>query len=259
MRQLQHMITVNYYLHCVGTFDVQRLERGERNGMHCIRCLFTMNSEASGCLIHIYTDSNISNTPLKHFMSLINYNETVSKWNCYNKEVTNSSLYIVVYDIERYGKTSSDPAIALYDLQLPSISISPATSTQSASSSYITMATISQHSTAKGPVTMATITPSSGPITMATITPSSVVISSCLQTVYITFSKTDNTPSSSVSINSLPPTVSGARTGNTGSVVLIPLIVAMAVVFIIVLVGMVVISIALCTKIKNQKGNNNNK
>ena len=247
MRQLQYIITVNYYLHCVGTFDVQRLERGERNGMHCIRCLFTMNSEASGCLIHIYTDSNISNTPLKHFMSLINYNETISKWNCYNKEETNSSLYIVVYDIERYGKTSSDPAIALYDLQLPSISISPATSTQSASSSYITMATISQHSTAKGPVTM------------ATITPSSVVISSCLQTVYITFSKTDNTPSSSISINSLPPTVSGAHTGNTGSVLLIPLIVVMAVVFIIVLVGMVVISIALCTKIKNQKGNNDNK
>lgn len=247
MRQLQYIITVNYYLHCLGTFDVQRLERGERNGMHCIRCLFTMNSEASGCLIHIYTDSNISNTPLKHFMSLINYNETVSKWNCYNKEVMNSSLYIVVYDIERYGKTSSDPAIALYDLQLPSISISPATSTQSASSSYITMATISQHSTAKGPVTM------------ATITPSSVVISSCLQTVYITFSKTDNTPSSSISINSLPPTVSGAHMGNTGSVLLIPLIVVMAVVFIIVLVGMVVISIALCTKIKNQKGNNDNK
>lgn len=130
------------------------IERGEMNGQQCLRCLFAINSQATGCIIFVH-DNHTSDTPLMYFNSPVIYNELVTEWRCFVQE-SSGELLVKAYDVERYGITSNQAAIALNINQIPLISIAPMTtlSKQMLSTSHNSIMTTFTH---MNPVSFVTV------------------------------------------------------------------------------------------------------
>ena len=222
---------MNYF---VGTYDVQMIERGERDGLQCLRCIIAVNSQATGCLIHVH-DNNTSTIPSMYFNSPVIYNESVTEWTCYAQE-SGSDLLVKVYDVERYGITSNQAAIALNINQIPSVSISPTitSSMQELSTSQSAMTTFTRMNAVS------------------------------FVTVYITTNGITITPSYPPSpvTNTVSPTViiSGVKNKvNNNNFILIALAV-LAALFLGIVICLIVTVVVLCRKNKQQEGiiiNNN--
>lgn len=75
----------------------------------CIRCHFITNSTATGCLMHIYT--NTSSIPLHVLKATKPSNANTSEWKC--RALGIESFDIEVYDIDRFENTSPNIALTM--------------------------------------------------------------------------------------------------------------------------------------------------
>lgn len=108
----------------IGTYDTRSIERITKGRQYCYRCQFINNSQAQGCLIHLHGNS-IDTPPLIVLSSLrLSFiNNTLSEWSCYEEGGGVNIQWIIVYDIEKYRRTSVKPAMILSSNELPPLSL----------------------------------------------------------------------------------------------------------------------------------------